>query len=107
MTNQALAEIVAVEKEIQARLTDERSKAADWLAAERERIGREIERDLAEAQREFRRTIAAAEAEAGNEVDSLLREAEEYAARLKNLPDQALRERIASRLSRLLPEEPG
>jgi F0F1-type ATP synthase membrane subunit b/b' len=105
MTNQALAEIVAVEKEIQARLAEERRKAATWLAEERERIGKEVERELAEAQREFRQAIAAAEVEAGNEIKTLLQQAEEYATRLKNLPDQDLRERIAAHLTRLLPEE--
>jgi len=103
MTNQALAEIVAVEKEIQARLAEERRKAAAWLAEERERFGKEVERELAEAQREFRQAVAAAEIQAGKEVKTLLRRAEEYAARLKNLSDQRLRERITTHLTRLLP----
>ena len=104
MPNQALAEIVAVEKEIQARLAEERRKTSAWLEAERERISGEVARELAEAQREFRESLAAAEAKAEAEVRDTLQRAEEYAARLRNLPDQRLRQVLGRHLQRLLPE---
>jgi predicted metal-dependent peptidase len=105
MPNQALAEIVAVEKEIQTRLAEERNKAAIWVAGERERINREVKRQLTEAQREFRQSVAAVEAEAKREVTALVSRAEEYAARLRNLPDERLCSILTRHLLRLLPEE--
>jgi hypothetical protein len=105
MPNQVLAEIVRVEKEIQARLAEERQKAAAWLESERARITAAVELELAESQREFRRTMAAAEAEVEIKIATLLKQAEEYAERLRKLPDQRLRKQLLLHLDRLLPEE--
>lgn len=103
MTNHTLEEIVAVEKEIQARLAEEHRKAAVWVAAEREGITREAEAELAEARRQCQQRIAAAETGVGDEVIDLVRRAEDYAARLKSLSEEKLRERVTGHLQRLLP----
>lgn len=104
MADHTLEEIVAAEKEIQARLAEERRQAAVWLAAERETITRETEAQLAEARQQCRQRIAAAEAEAADQVCELVRRAEAYAVRLQSLPEERLRARVRAHLQRLLPE---
>lgn len=107
MADQTLEEIVAVEREIQSRLAEERDRAAAWLAAERQEISRSGEARIAAARREFRQQLAAAESEAGQEVNDLLHRAESYAARLHDLTEAELRELVGRHLGRLLPEPPA
>lgn len=103
MTNNTLEEIVAVEKEIQAHLAEERRKATVWLAGERDRITRDIKVELEEARRQCREQIAAAEAEADEEGTDLVRRAELYAERLQSFPEEHLRTLVSGHLQRLLP----
>lgn len=104
MTDQTLAEIVAVEKDIQAQLAEEQRRAAAWLAKEREEIGRTGEEQVSAARREFRHRLTTAETEADTEVGDLLRRAELYAARLHEIPEEELRLLVRRHLTRLLPE---
>lgn len=103
MTNHTLEEIVTVEHEIQARLAEQQRQVAVWLAAEREVISRATEAELAEARQQCRQQIAAAEAGAGDGAGELVPRAETYAARLKCLPEERLRELVAGHLHGLLP----
>lgn len=105
MTNHTLEEIVAVEKEIQANLAEERRKAAVWLAGERDGITRDSEAELEEARHKCRLQIAAAEVGVGDEVTDLVRRAEVYAERLQSLPEERLRAQVSGYLQRLLPEK--
>ena len=107
MPNHALAEIVAVEKQIQDRLAEERGRAARWLADEKTRLERETERRLAESREACREVVAKAETAAVAEVAEQSRRAEARAARLRDLPDAILREKLAGDLLRLLPIREG
>lgn len=105
MTNHTLEEIVAVEKEIQARLAEEQGEAAAWLAGECAAVRRSAEAGLDAAQRQLRQQIVAAEAAVGDEATELVCRAETYAARLANLPEQRLRLLLVGHLRRLLPDK--
>jgi len=105
MVNHALEEVVSEERSIQFRIDQEKRKAAEWLAREKERVARESEERLAAAAEECRKAIVRAESESTREVAEEVRKAEEYKKLLASLPDETLETCLGKHLPRILPEE--
>ncbi len=104
MEDDVLTRIISVEKEIQASLESERSKAREWL----EEVRRETEGEFVKAEARIReasqKSLAKARKEATIKAENIVSEAEDEAARLRNLDDETLRGIIMRRLAMILPE---
>jgi len=104
MAEQALEEILEIEREIRLRIEAETRRIEEWLAAQREAITRDSEEKIAACRRKCDLMIAKAEVEAQREVTALVEETERYAAFLKELPDDKLLEYVRKHLVAILPE---
>ncbi len=104
MEDDVLTRIISVEKDIQASLASERSEAWQWL----EEVRRETEGEFIKAEARIReasqKSLEKARKEATIKGENIVREAEENAARLRNLDDETLRGIIMRRLAMILPE---
>jgi hypothetical protein len=104
MEEDVLARVISTEKEIQACLDVERTKAREWIEGVRKEGEEEF---IAEGDR-IRETARTAAEQVRNEAMSraeiIMKEAGERAERLLNLSDETLRDAVMRRLGMLLPE---
>jgi vacuolar-type H+-ATPase subunit H len=98
-----LAEVIKVEKEIQARLEAEGEKARQWV----EQVKREMEEKALRAEEGFRELlenrIQEARAEADRKASEILNDANSKAEKIENLSDETLKSLITRHISRVLP----
>ena len=104
MGKPALEEILAIEKEIQAQIEEERRKTGEWLEQQREAIARESDAGIAACRQKCNLVISEAEEETRREVAERVREAEQYEALLRELPDNKLELYVKKYLPLILPE---
>ncbi len=104
MVNHALEEVVNEERNIQARVKQEKRKAAEWSVREKERVTRETEERFAASRYECRKLIERAKSESTREMAEKVQKAEEYKQFLKSLSDETLETYLRKHLSRILPE---
>jgi len=99
-----LARVISVEKEIQARLEVERTRAGEWLEKVREETEVECIKAEERIREASRKSAEQARDEAMSRAQDIIREAEDRAERLLNLSDETLRGIIMRRLNMILPE---
>jgi hypothetical protein len=104
MEDDVLARVISTEKEIQARLEIERTKAREWIEGVRKESEGEFIREAKRVREATRKTEEQARNEAVTRTDIIIKEAGERAERLLNLSDETLREIIMRRLGTILPE---
>ena len=99
-----MARVISAEKEIQAYLETERSRAREWLEEVRKDTEGECIRAEELIREASRRTSEQARNEAMARAKDIVSEAEDRAERLLNLSDETLRGIIMRRLNMILPE---
>ncbi len=99
-----MTRIISVEKEIQASLESERSKAREWLEDVRRETEQEFIKAEARIKEDSQKSFEKARKEATMKAENIIIEAEDEAARLRNLDDETLRGIIMQRLPMILPE---
>ena len=104
MEDDVLARVISVEKEIQARLEGERTRAGEWL----EKMRKETEVECIKAEECIRETSRKSAEQARDEAmtgaKNIIGGAADRAERLLNLSDETLRGIIMRRLNMILPE---
>jgi vacuolar-type H+-ATPase subunit H len=104
MEDDVLAKVISAEKEIQACLEAERTRAREWL----EEVRKETEEECIRAEERImeasKMSAEQARDEAMARAKNIVSEAETRAERLLNLSDKTLREIIMRRLNMILLE---
>jgi hypothetical protein len=104
MDSDILGMVISVEKEIQACLEAERVKASEWLEGIKKSYGEEFAQEEARIREDLLKSAAEAEDEATAKAGVIIKDAEEKAARLASLSDEALTGIIMQRITGGLPE---
>lgn len=104
MEDDALARVIAAEKEIHEYIETERARARTWLEGVREETEEELAREEEQIREVFRESVEKAREEAMARGGKIIRDAEERAGRLLNLGDETLKGIIMRRLNMILPE---
>lgn len=99
-----LSRVIAVEKEIQARIDDERARAGAWLETARAEAEEACRRESELRREALKISFENSMEEARARALTIVREAEEDAAGLLALEDEVLRGIVARRLPLILPE---
>ena len=104
MEDDVLARVISVEKEIQACLEAERTKAAEWLENVRKEAEEEFAKEEEQIREAFRASAEKARDEAQARAGQIVKDAEEKEERLMSLSDKTLKGIIMRRLDMILPE---
>lgn len=99
MSDHALSDIIAVEKEIQAQIRQENEKVREWLESECRKIDEQSSRRLARHKDQCRKITEKAEKQARIEADKILNNAERYKSQLEGITEN----RLAKSLRKYLP----
>ena len=99
-----MARVISVEKEIQACLETEKTRAREWLEAVRKETEEEYTRAEELIREASRGSAEQARDEATARAKNIVSEAKTRAERLLNLSDETLRGIIMRRLNMILPE---
>ena len=103
MDKDILKGVIEVEEEIKQRISAQQEKAEKWLEQVRQEAEEEVlskEHDLKE---NLKKTADNAQARARAEAEEIIRKAQAYADRLKNISDDTLKKIISEHLPRILP----
>ena len=103
MDKDILKGVIEVEEEIKQRISAQQEKAEKWLEQVRQEAEEEVlskEHDLKE---NLKKTADSAQARARAEAEEIIRKAQAYADRLKNISDDTLKKIISEHLPRILP----
>ena len=103
MEKDVLARIIEAERQIQECLNDQRAKAREWL----ENLGKEAEEDFAQEQIGMKESLGeaarTAQRLAETKAATIIKAAEEKAARVGELDDAALKRAVMARIRRIVP----
>ena len=103
MEKDVLARIIEAERQIQECLNDQRAKAREWI----ENLRKEAEEDFAQEQigmkESFGEAARTAQRLAETKAATIIKAAEEKAARVGELDDAALKRAVMARIRRIVP----
>jgi vacuolar-type H+-ATPase subunit H len=104
MENDILREIIDVEKEIQQSLDHTRATMREWLNARKKEIEDEIARSEGDIEATFRRSREMAIEDARKKAASIIADAEQQAARIVQIKNDALKSMVSTHIHKILPE---
>lgn len=103
MAAETITEIIAVEKDIQARITEEEGKIARWLAEQEAGLAQEWARGVEALQREQAEAEELTLARTRERATAILAAAELEANRCQALPQEELEPLVRRHLRKILP----
>ncbi len=104
MEDDALAKVISAEKEIQACLETEKSKAREWLEGIQKEAEEDFARKVDQTRETLRRSAEQAKAEAAARAGKIIQDAQDKSERFQALSDETLGRIIIRRLNMILPE---
>lgn len=103
MGTEIINEIIAVEKEIQARITEEGERIAQWQAGQEAEISLWLAQEMDAGQRQQAAAEETMQARVGEQVNSLLAAAEHEASRCQGLATEELERLVKRHLRQIMP----
>ncbi|MGE5894157.1 MAG: hypothetical protein ACM34I_08895 [bacterium] len=103
MEKDILNEVIEVEKEIHKSLELERAKTQEWLEAVKKEAEETFNQEREKLQGAYTEALAQAVHDAEAKASVILREAEEKAGRLGQVPDEILNRIVMKHIRRILP----
>lgn len=105
MEKDILSRVIEVEREIQEKLREEKSKAMAWLEEVKKEAEEEIAREEERLKEYYEKTAADADAYAGKQAAELLRDSALEAERLAGISDETLTGMVLKYIPGILPAD--
>lgn len=103
MDDDVLSKVVEVEREIQQRLDIEKKMSRDWIEQVKKEAEERIAAEEKKLQEEMRELLHKAKLDAEKGAAVIMHDAQEEAARLRDISDELLKKVIRKHLSHILP----
>ena len=103
MNNDILREIIDVEKDVQQSLDQARERMRIWLEARKHELDEDLAREEKEISASFQQSREGITREAAGKAADLVKQAEQQAAHLARLNDDALAGIVANHIHKILP----